>query len=404
MRNVAGLTLTTASLFLAVVAALIQAPSLFYMGTALFALIGGCNLQAWLAVRGLKLERIAPPTARIGELVTVEFLVSSDLKIRRPLISVEDRLPARLRVTEITPSLPVAPAYDRPVRTQYQLRAARRGRYRWSGVTVISNDALGLVIKRRDYETETTTITVLPQPIPISVELPNAGGWGISEAESGQSRGVGIEPRGVRGYTEGDSLRHIHWASSARSGNLLVKEFEAGTHASARLYFQLKEGSDVGPGPVSSLDLMCGHALYLAEILLRQGSPVDIPGHMPPGVGQAKGASAAIAEALAGLADSQSTDLSDDLARSQAVSGPGGVVLLFLSRVDSGLPQQIRLLSERGHRVLALVYDADAFVTRTITRGLKTPLAPSAAQPAYLDQLMAAGAQIEVVTPSGGPA
>ena len=88
--------------------------------------------------------------------------------------------------------------------------------------------------------------------------LPAAAGWGISEAESGQTRGAGLEPRGVRAYSAGDSLRHVHWRSSAKTGQLLVKEFEAGTHAAAAFLIQRKDGTEIGEGAATSLETMCG--------------------------------------------------------------------------------------------------------------------------------------------------
>ncbi|RYG43404.1 hypothetical protein EON79_17025, partial [bacterium] len=194
MKNVAGFALTVSALFLAVVSVFIQAPALFYMGTALFATIGACNLQAYLAVRALRFERVAPGSAQLGDVVTVEITVWSERKLRRPLITVLDRLPQRLKVNHLSPSLPIAPAYDLPVRTQYQFEAARRGVYRWKGVTAVGTDALGLVTKTRDYDTDPAEITILPRAIPVTVEMPLAAGWGISEAESGQTRGAGIEP------------------------------------------------------------------------------------------------------------------------------------------------------------------------------------------------------------------
>ena len=97
MRNVAGFALTTAAVFLAVVAILLNAPSLFYMATALIATLCACQFQAWLSVRALRFERIAPATAALGDLITVEITVWSERKVRRPLITIHDRLPADRR-------------------------------------------------------------------------------------------------------------------------------------------------------------------------------------------------------------------------------------------------------------------------------------------------------------------
>ena len=264
-------------MFLGVVAVLINAPSLFYMSFALISTIIACNIQSNLATKALRIERIAPKSVHVGELVTIEIVLWSERKLKRPLVTVEDNLPERLSSSNVGPSLPVAPAFDLPVRTMYQFRPLKRGRFRWKNTKVTATDALGLTTKTISYETEPTEIVVVPSPIPVTVELPSSAGWGINDAMSGQASGAGIEPRGIREYQSGDSLRHVHWPSSARIGTLQVKEFQAGSQGAASFLLQRTQGSDVGPGMVTTLDAMAGHALYLTEQLLRQGVRISFP-------------------------------------------------------------------------------------------------------------------------------
>lgn len=385
MRNVAGFTLTIASAFLAVVAIMLGSPALFYMGTALIATIGACRLQAWLSVKALRFERIAPASVRVGDLVTVQITVWSDRKIRRPLIEVKDNRPGRLFIAELSPSLPIAAAYDLPIQTQYQFRPLKRGRYKWSGLTVEGTDALGLVTQKRQYETAVAEMTVLPRPIPVSVELPTAAGWGISEAESGQTRGAGLEPRGVRNYVNGDSLRHVHWRSTAKTGQLLVKEFEAGTHAAAAFLIQRTVGTEIGSGANTSLELICGHAVYLAEVFLRQGARVEFPGvDSTASHGSVHERTHEIYEDLAGLqADSQET-VGDHLGALFGVLPLGSVIFVMMAVADPSLLAAITRLNTKGVRVVPLIYDAEAFGGKRGT--------VSAADPGYMGALRDAGA------------
>jgi hypothetical protein len=102
------------------VAVLINAPALFYMSFALIATLAACHIQSNLATKALRIDRIAPKSVHVGELVTVEIVLWSDRKIKRPLVTVDDNLPPRLHPGGVGPSLPVAPAFDLPVRTMYQ--------------------------------------------------------------------------------------------------------------------------------------------------------------------------------------------------------------------------------------------------------------------------------------------
>jgi uncharacterized protein (DUF58 family) len=344
--------------FLAVVAILIGAPALFYITTGLIATIGACHLQSYLAVRWLRLERLAPDTVRVGDLVTIETMCWSEKKIRRPLVAVIDHLPPRLTGGSVTPSLPIAPAYDIPIRSQYQFRPQKRGRYRWTGLTVMGADALGLITKRKDYPTETAEMVVLPAPIPVSIELPSAMGWGLSEAESGHNRGAGIEPWGIRDYAPGDSLRAIHWRSTAKTGRLLVKEFEAGSHAKAAFVLQRTKGSDVGAGPMTSLDVMCGHALFITDAMLRQGAQVSFLG-IDEGTGYASHHErlAEVALSLAGVMADSSETLAEQVGKASQELSPGSILFLMQAVVDENLPDAVKQLAARGIQTVALLYD-----------------------------------------------
>lgn len=362
MRNVAGLAITLSAALMAVVAVMLDAPSMFYMGTALIATIGSCRFQAWLAVRGLRFERVAPESVRVGDLVTVEITCWSERKIRRPLVTLHDKLPPRLLVGAMSPSLPIAPAYDVPVRTQYQFRPLKRGVFRWSGVYVEGTDALGLVTRIREFETDPAEMTVLPSPIPVSIDLPTSAGWGISEAESGQTRGAGLEPRGIREYTHGDSLRHVHWRSTARTGRLLVKEFEAGTHAAAAFVMQTTTGSEIGDGANTTLELMIGHIVFLSEMFLQKGVRVQLPGRDDrPSHHSVSERTHEIYDVLARVQADRPVSVASDLLAAVDGLPPGSALFVAMSVADEEVLGAIASVGQRGVRVIPLLYDAKQF-------------------------------------------
>jgi uncharacterized protein (DUF58 family) len=224
LRNVSNIALTTSALFLVVVAVALNSPVLFSMSTAMLAVLGVCRFQAWMAVRGLRFRRRPLPTVRVGETVIVEIEATSTTRYNRPLVMVRDRIPDSLPAAEVSPSLPIAPAPGETAVTQYRLTPLRRGVFRWSVIEVTGSDPLGLSKKTVLYRAEAEPLTVLPSPLPFPLVLPSSAGWGGGEADHGPSRGPGIDPRGIREYQVGDSLRHVHWRSSARTGRLLVKE------------------------------------------------------------------------------------------------------------------------------------------------------------------------------------
>ncbi|MEI7984742.1 MAG: DUF58 domain-containing protein [Armatimonadota bacterium] len=366
MRRVAGTALTVASMFLGVVAVLINAPSLFYMSFALISTIIACNVQSSLATKALRIERIAPKSVHVGELVTIEIVLWSERKLKRPLVTVEDHLPERLTNNYVGPSLPVAPAFDLPVRTMYQFRPLKRGRFRWKNTKVTATDALGLTTRTVSYETEPTEIVVVPSPIPIGLELPSSAGWGINEAMSGQASGAGIEPRGIREYQHGDSLRHVHWASSARIGTLQVKEFQAGSQGAASFLLQRTRGSDVGLGNVSSLDAMAGHALYLSEQLIRQGVKISFPlleeGSKIRGESERK---EDIALMLGTMMGDREEKIGEDLLEAVQQVDSGTTFYIMVSIDDGSLLAALERVRGR-YPIVVLTYDSSSFDQRRV--------------------------------------
>ncbi len=407
MRRLAGTALICSSAFVAIVALLSDAPALFYMGTALLATIATARLQSYLSVRALRFQRFAPELASIGEKVKVELVVWSERNIRRPLVYINDVLPPRFLVANRTPSLPVAPDFRRAVRTEYAFQVRRRGVFRWSGVEAVGTDALGLVSTTKTYSTDVVEMTVLPVSIPIGIDLPAAAGWGVSEASSGENKGASGEPRGIREYSSGDSLRHVHWRTSARTGILHVKEFEAGSHTSTALFFQRSNGSDLlsesalaGDGSVlSSLDLMAGHALHVSETLLRQGARVSLPQLESADAKSSPDRRGEIALLLALLQANSRSSLGEEIIRAADSLPEGSILLAFVVQSDPTLAEAIPRLRSRGIQLVALLYDSDAFSDRK-----KQSKERSAADPAFAEWIRGAGGRSVLMPSAGGAA
>ncbi len=390
LQRTARIVPAWSAVFLIIMAVLINSPALFYMATAMVATILACRIQAWLAVRGIRVERIAPSAVHTGELVTVSTMVRSEHRTIRPLIRVEDVLPDRLVVTDRTPSLPVAPSFEQPIQTRYSFRPLTRGRFRWRSVQLIGTDALGLVTKTRMIKTEVTELTVYPAKIAVHIGLrPVGGDSGVIEQDGGKYRGSGLEPRGIREYAEGDSMRTVDWRASARTQRLMVKEFEAGSNLSAAFLLQRNKGSEFGKG-LTTLEVMCGHCCYLSEQFLRLGCVVSLPslGLTQPAGHAVDSQMRGIEEALTDLLADQPIPLSQDLRQAMAQRGFGGTVYLMLAQQDPQLPEVIAM--HRGQDFVCLLYNPRDFDSRA-------PAGIAATEESYMSALRSAGAALHVM-------
>lgn len=387
MNRLAAIALSVAGMFLIVMAVLVNSPPLFYMTVAVLTTLAASRLQAYLAIRGLRFERTFPPSVSIGEVVTIETIVWSERKIRRPLVTVEDVLPNNLPVADRTPALPVAPAFDQPIRTKFTFKPLRRGRFRWRKIVVRGTDALGLVVLDKEYAIDPVELTVYPVPLPVSLDIRPSVGWGVSDLDSGLVRGSGIDPRGIREYVPGDPVKHIHWRSSARSGKLMVKEFDTGSGLNMAFVLQRTQGTDVGPAGASTFEAACGHVLHLASNYIERGALVWFPGLEPIEDSQQHPdvRSRAVREILTDIQANRKESVTVDLAAQRFVDG--ATVAIVLSTQDVDLPG---FLAGQTHiRKICLVYNAKEFDPRTNFK--------LATDPAYLAELERAGVEVHVM-------
>lgn len=356
MRNTGGCALISGSMVLLIGAVAINSTALFLMATSLAIMILTCRLQAWLAVRGLRLDRKCPSQVNIGETVTVRIGVTSDFGYKRPLVTVADQLPAEMGAENQSPSLPIAPSHEAPVQTQYQFEASRRGKFVWSSLFVYGVDALGLVRMKRHYNAPATELYVLPVPIPFEVRLPSVAGWGFNESDYGRSRGQGIEPRGVREYSNGDPQRFIHWRSSARTSQLMVKEFETGSLAKAYIFIQRTYLRTSWRSDDEILDRICGNAAYLVDALLNHGAEASFPTLFEDQRIVDGRQAQDILKALATVQFNLKQTLGEEIEASKDQISNGSTIYAFLIQPDETLPSAILSLGNRGIKTVAILY------------------------------------------------
>ncbi len=112
-------------------------------------------------------------------------------------------------------------------RTRWQVVAPSRGRYRAQAVTLLTRFPFGLM-ERSSHIPLSETIVVYPRIGRLTRK------WQLMQRESSQTRrgqrhdrsAQQQEYHGLRDYRPDDSPRWIHWRTSARINQLMIKEFE----------------------------------------------------------------------------------------------------------------------------------------------------------------------------------
>ncbi|HET6209229.1 MAG TPA: DUF58 domain-containing protein, partial [Jatrophihabitans sp.] len=187
-------------------------------------------VPAWLAVRQ------ARSGLRVGHAVSPSRIVVGDrAEVRLVLGNPQAFGTGPLRITESVPGgrplrFSVAGVRGRQRRTvAYPLPELRRGRYLVGPTTVIASDPFGLVTADT-RSTDTAQLIVQPRTVPLApLTLPIA--WRDGAATLSHSVGAGgSDDASVRAFRDGDDLRKIHWRSTAKSGELMVRQEERPWH------------------------------------------------------------------------------------------------------------------------------------------------------------------------------
>ncbi len=193
-----------------------------------FALLAIAAILPPRSLVGLSVKRrqIKPVTA--GDELTVEIEIHNQTKQAVNLLRVEDMLPFVLG-KPVTKSIETIPPHEH-YRWVYYQQTPRRGVYRWHTVELVSGAPLGLFWCRRQRECAATAI-VYPSVLPLTY-CPLVDEMGQDESDMSNFRGKTLQTettglvRSLRPYRLGDPTRLIHWRTSARYGELRVRELE----------------------------------------------------------------------------------------------------------------------------------------------------------------------------------
>jgi uncharacterized protein (DUF58 family) len=121
----------------------------------------------------------------------------------------------------------------------------RRGRFRLGPMTLTSSDPLGLFPRQRQLPA-TSVMIVYPATLELPGFSPPMGMLPGGDAMRRRTHYVTTNVSTVRDYVPGDSFNRIHWRSTARTGRLIVKEFELDPTADVWIVLDLDQAVHTG--------------------------------------------------------------------------------------------------------------------------------------------------------------
>ena len=223
--------------------------ALYPVAIGLVVAVAGAALWVRLVKRPLRLRRRLGRREHVdGDDIPVELEVAYDGRLPAASLVVVERI-ARLGSRET-----VVRKRGERFRGSYVLVRVPRGRYPFESAQVVAEDPFGL----ERLETELPageSLLVYPRLVELD-RLFSEGGRRLAEGRRLLlRRPSGFDLHSVREYAQGESLRRVHWPSTAKRGQLMVKELEDSPRDEVVVVLDADAAAAVGEPPDSTFEV-----------------------------------------------------------------------------------------------------------------------------------------------------
>jgi uncharacterized protein (DUF58 family) len=197
-------------------------------------------IWTWISVNTVRLSRrTRSRRSSVGKIAEESLSVTNTGFLPKVWLEVYDHseLPSH-HVSQVMNALAPKRSRHWAVRTVCR----RRGQFALGPMTISCGDPLGLFQLKRELHA-TSSIVVYPAVLPVPSFVPPLGQLPGGDAVRQRTHYITTNVSGVRDYEPGDSFSRIHWRSTARTGRLIVKEFELDPTADIWLFPDMHENA-----------------------------------------------------------------------------------------------------------------------------------------------------------------
>lgn len=192
------------------------------------ALLSVSSILPQQALQGLAVSRQSPRPVSAGEALSMVVSLENTTTQAKNLLQLQDLLPSHLGTPPTHGVAALGPQVSHTWR--YEIPTTKRGIYTWSQVRLRTAAPLGLFWCSRLHTAKAKAIVypqILPlERCPIMDSLGNETGRQQLQKAAMNASGTEGLTRALRPYRWGDPTRLIHWRTSARFGELRVRELE----------------------------------------------------------------------------------------------------------------------------------------------------------------------------------
>lgn len=326
-----------------VIGRLFAVPELYVMGGTLgVLLIATMVLQRVTRVSGRITRELHPPRVYAGSSSRVDLRVENVGRRRSPVLSLRDPVSGTRGANLLVP--PLQPGES--TRAAYQLPTARRGILQVGPLVAVLTDPFGLT-RTVSQAAELTDLTVFPQVDDIAPVPLTSGNDPMAGAKHPNALGhTGEDFYALRPYVVGDDLRRVHWRSSARSDDLMVRQDEQPWQGRTTVLVDVRSSTNTP----ESLELVVSAAASIVMACARRQDLVRLVATDGRDSGFAAGHSHVdgILEHLANVTASDAADAVELIDRLGRSSAGGALVVLSALAPATNIDQVVQLRNRFG--------------------------------------------------------
>jgi len=335
---------------------------LFFLVYLTVAIGVGSWLWARRGLRGVRADyRVLNPRTHVGEVLQAIYRIENHDRLSKAWVEAwnESTLPSPLpgRVIGV------------PARGTRQwlakVTATRRGSYRLGALRVRTGDPFGLFSSEMVVG-QPTSVVVFPEVVPLpGWRLPPSPIDGTTPVRRRYEAATPLVAS-VRPYVHGDAINRIHWLSSARHGELHVKEFDLEQTADLWILLDLDRATHAGVGTDASVETAVTIAASIAMRTLSDNRSVAMTAsarriqlHQPdrgPRVEQK------LLHLLANVQADGTIPLAEVMTATLPQLRRGMTLCVITGSTDRTWVRNLSSLRRRGVAALAVVLDRASFI------------------------------------------
>jgi uncharacterized protein (DUF58 family) len=223
--------------------------ALYPIAVGLVLAVAAAALWVRFLSRPITLNRILADGRHVaGDDIPVRLEVDVDGRIPSGAIVVRERI-ARLGERETV----MANRHGR-LRGSYVIKQVPRGRYPVESVEAVLEDPFGL--ERVELKLPSgESLLVYPRLVELDALFSDSGARALEGRKLLLRRPTGFDLHSVRDYQQGESLRRVHWPTTAKRGHLMVKELEDAPRDETAVLLDADAAVVGGVPPDSSFEL-----------------------------------------------------------------------------------------------------------------------------------------------------